>query len=405
MYRKVKESQTLLINQQTKKLIEEGKQVVKFGFGQSPFLPPEPVIEALRQAAHRKEYSSSTGDIVLREKISKFHYDHNGLKVDPDHMLLAPGSKILLFNILMSFNKADVFIPMPSWVTYAPQAEIAGHDIIKVPTSFDEKWRVTPEALRACASQKKQRASILILNYPGNPDGLSYTEEELKALAEVARELDLLVVSDEIYGLLDHKNEHRSFVEFYPEKTITTTGLSKWCGAGGWRFGAAFLYEGIEKEFKQALIGISSETYSCAPVPVQEAAKVAYEDYAALTGYLNNQRQILKTVSHHATEKLNEANINVHAPTGGFYQFLDFTPHTDSLRERGITDANQLCSAILNEAQVALLPSNAFGFAADTLATRLAFVDFDTTQSSFDLHKEGKNVVTGIASICNWVNN
>ena len=110
-----------------------------------------------------------------------------------------------------------------------------------------------------------------------------------------------------------------------PERTITTTGLSKWCGGGGWRFGAAFLYENIEPEFKQVLIGIGSETYSCAPAPVQMAAKVAYQNYDDTLEYLSKQTNILKQIGNYCSEQLNASKARVHAPEGGFYLFLDFS--------------------------------------------------------------------------------
>ncbi len=112
MYRQVEESQTFLINTQSKNLTAQNKKVIKFGFGQSPFLPPKSVMIALESAVHHKEYSSVQGDLELRENMVQFHKAHNGLQVAPENILIAPGSKILIYNILMSFKKADVFIPL-----------------------------------------------------------------------------------------------------------------------------------------------------------------------------------------------------------------------------------------------------------------------------------------------------
>jgi aspartate aminotransferase len=246
-------------------MASQNKRIIKFGFGQSPFFPPADVLEAFKNAVHHKEYSSVQGDLKLRELMAKFNYDHNGLEVDPDNILIAPGSKILLFCILMAFENADVFTPTPAWVSYAPQAKLIGHNVIKLPTSFEKRWRINSESTNCAMLSKKHKPSILILNYPGNPDGLTYSEEQLIDIASAARKHNISVISDEIYVLLNHNHTHLSFASYYPERTITTTGLSKWCGAGSWRLGAAFLYKNIEPEFKQALIGICSETYSCAP--------------------------------------------------------------------------------------------------------------------------------------------
>lgn len=405
MFRKVQESQTLLINTETKRLIANKEKVTKFGFGQSPFLPPKKVMKTLSLSAHRKEYSSIQGDPVLRQRISQFHNDHNGLEIAAENIIVAPGSKILLFNILLAFEKADVYIPAPSWVSYAPQVKLAGHNIIYLPTSYEERWRISSKTMKAATKQKKHETTIIILNYPGNPDGLSYNEAELQDLAEEARAQEMLVISDEIYGLLDHNNNHKSFALYYPERTITTTGLSKWCGAGGWRFGAALLYNNIEPEFRKALIGIGSETYSCAPMPVQAAASTAYSSYNGIKEYLDNQLSILKTIGNYCAEKLNAANIRVHPPDGGFYLFADFSPHKKRLSACGVTTSAQLCNRLLSETSVALLPASAFGFSEELLAVRLAYVDFQPPEVNevFTMDSHGAMVVAGIESIINWI--
>lgn len=405
MYREIEESQTLLINTQSKDLELQHKKIIKFGFGQSPFMPPKEVLEALKNSVNHKEYTSVQGDLDLRINISQFHKVHNGLKVLPENILTAPGSKILIFNILVSFKEADVFIAKPSWVSYAPQVKLAGHNLIKMETSFEERWRICPKTIRDAAKNKKTQVSIMILNFPGNPDGLTYTENELKELAKVAKELNILVISDEIYGLLDHNNEHKSFVNYYPERTITTTGLSKWCGAGGWRFGAAFLYDNVEPEFKQALIGIGSETYSCASTPVQMAAKVAYQNYNKSQQYLSMQTKILKQVGNYCAKRLNACGVRVHEPTGGFYLFPDFSMLKEKLYIKGIKSSNDLCLQLLQKTGVALLPASAFGFNPSYLAARLAYVDFQEPKANdaFDLEVHGPNIVLGIDKICEWI--
>jgi aspartate aminotransferase len=407
MYRHIQESQTLLINTQSKKLVSQNKKIIKFGFGQSPFLPPKIVMEALKNAVAHKEYSSVQGDPGLRGHISDFHSAHNGLQISPDNILVAPGSKILIYTILVAFRKADVFIPSPSWVSYEPQTNLAGHNSIKLSTTYDQKWRITPGTILNAAKNKKYDASILILNYPGNPDGLTYTADELQAIAEVARKLDILVISDEIYGLLDHSNNHFSFANHYPEKTITTTGLSKWCGAGGWRLGAAMLYENIDPDFKRALIGIASETYSCAPMPVQIAAKTAYGKFSDSMAYIEKQIDIYKTVGNFCADKMNACDLIVHPPEGGFYLFPVFSKHKEQLRKSGVTTSTELCNKLLSDTGVALLPGTAFGFTEDYLAARLAYVDFEEPlpNKRFDLERDAANTVDGIHLIEQWISN
>ncbi len=405
MYREVEESQTLLINSQTKELIRQDKEIFQFGFGQSPFMPPANVQLALQNAVKHKEYSSVQGDQELRENISTFHNAHNGLKVERDNVVVAPGSKILIFNILLAFEKADVFIPAPAWVSYGPQAKLAGHHIIKLSTSFEDRWRVTPQVIHEAVSSKHFKPSVLILNYPGNPDGLTYSETELSELAKTVSKYNMLVVSDEIYGLLDHHNVHLSFANYYPQRTITTTGLSKWCGAGGWRFGAALISKGIEASFKQTLLGIGSETYSCAAVPVQMAARVAYESYDSIKPFIHRQTQILKEIGTYCSGVLEKCNIRVHPPQGAFYLFLDFSLFHESLKKKGIHTSNELCSRLLNDTGVVLLPSVAFGFNADFFGARLAYVDFDepATTEIFLVKDQCPRIIKGIEALCQWI--
>jgi aspartate aminotransferase len=405
MYREVEQSQTLLINTQSKQLESQNKKIYKFGFGQSPFLPPKKVIKSLKKAARRKDYSSVQGDPELRQYISTFHAKYNGLKSNPDNILVAPGSKILIYNILMSYEAADVMIAAPSWVSYAPQAKLAGHNLIKLKTSFKDRWRISPSHLIEGAKSKKHGPSILIINYPGNPDGLSYTKSELKALAKMVKELNILVISDEIYGLLEHENAHKSFATFCPENTITTSGLSKWCGAGGWRLGLAMLPDSVDPKFKQALIGIGSETYSCAATPVQEAAKTAYGNFKDSMQYVKKQNKVLKLIGNYCADQLSRAGVNVHSPAGGFYLFVDFSPFQKKMRKQGIHSSNELCEKLLLSTGVVLLPASAFGFKKEFLAARLAYVDFEdpSAKESFQLKEDCPKIVEGIQALTQWI--
>ncbi len=193
----------------------------------------------------RKEYSSVQGDLELRELISDLHIMYNGLISNPGNVLVVPGSKILIYNILLAHHSADVLLSGPSWVSYEPQVNMRKPNPIRIPTNYEGRWRISPESLQKAILKKKCQQTALILNYPGNPDGLTYSKVQLKEIAEIACLYNILIISDEIYGLLDHRSSHQSLANLHPENTITTTGLSKWCGAGGWRLEVALLSEGI----------------------------------------------------------------------------------------------------------------------------------------------------------------
>ena len=406
MFKKVKESQTLLINRTSLERKSKGLKTYKFGFGQSPFLPPDGVTKALIKNAKRKEYTDVQGDRELREQIAQFHFRQNGIITDPENILVAPGSKILIYTVLAAIKKADVLISIPSWVSYQPQVKLAGHNPIKITTTYNERWRITPSGLAGALKNKKYGATVLIINYPGNPDGLSYTKSELEELAEVVRRKNIIVISDEIYGLLSFGVSHISFATLYPERTITTTGLSKWCGAGGWRMGVALLHLGIEPEFKKALIGIASETYSCAPTPMQMAAIRAYQKSERIDIYLKYQNQILRSVAKFCYIQLLASNVKLHEPEGGFYLYPDFSNYQDAFTRRDINSSKELCDHILQECGVAMLPGEAFGMKKCWTA-RLSFVDFEEPNfgEEFVLTKHAKRIVEGINALKEWLKN
>ena len=376
---RVGQSRTLSLNEQCRRLEQAGQQVYRFGLGESPFLPPPRVRGALQAASHRKDYTEVAGLPELRGKIAAFHTEIDGRPISAEQILVAPGSKPLLYSLMFAFRRAIVFLPAPGWVSYAPQAQLAGHATVRIPATFQERWRLTPAALDDALSRhgKSDRHKLMVLNYPGNPEGLTYSRAELEALAKVCREHGLWVISDEIYSLLHHQGGHISLASIYPERTLVTTGLSKWCGAGGWRLGALILPPDAPAELQAALVGLASEIYSCAPVPIQAAALSAYELDAELYEYLAGQRRILAAIGQVIHTALVGHGIRAHPPQGGFYLLLDFSPFAESLAKRGLTADRWLCERLLAETGVALLPGSAFGISPDALTARLAYVDFD----------------------------
>lgn len=378
-FRRIGQSGTLSLNEKCALLEQAGRSVCKFGFGESPFLPLGRVRQALQAASCRKDYTAVAGLPELRGKIAAFHCEADGYPIAAEQVLVAPGSKPLIYSLMHAFSQAIVFLPAPGWLSYAPQARLAGHEVALIPSSHQERWRLAPAALDEILSRHSQtdRHKIAVLNYPGNPDGLTYSRAELEALADVFSKHGVWVISDEIYALLHHQGRHISLASIYPQRTLVTTGLSKWCGAGGWRLGALILPSDAPDGLYDALVGLASEIYSCASVPIQAAALSAYELDAELHRYLTGQRQILAAIGQTIHAALVERGLRAHPPQGGFYLLLDFSPFAESLAGRAIVTDRQLCEGLLEDSGVALLPGSAFGLPADALTARLAYVDFD----------------------------
>lgn len=408
----VAKSGTFTINEKSKELEQAGRRIYRFGFGESPFPPPSRVRLALERACQRSEYTDVAGMPALREKIAAFHHEVDGYPVSPEQVLVTPGTKPLLHNIMQAFQAADVFLPEPSWVSYAPQAQLARHRVHRIPTSFACRWRATPQALEDAVDRAGDsgKPRLMVLNYPGNPDGLTYSRAELEALAAVMRSHGIWVISDEIYALLDHCGGHVSLARIYPERTLVTTGLSKWCGAGGWRLGALIMPPAAPAALREALIGLGSETYSCAAAPIQMAALTAYELDADLHRSLAAQRRILAAIGARIHGKLIQVGLRVHPPQGAFYMLLDFSPFAETLARRGIRTDDTLCQRLLEDCGVALLPGGNFGLPKTALTARLAYVEFDGEaalhglrdfQACIDEHSA--KMLEGIAQMAAWL--
>ncbi len=373
--RSLDESATLAINEESGKLTREGRRIYRLGLGQSPFPVPEPVVAALREHAHEKDYLPVKGLPELRKAVADYHSRAEGIDCRPSDILIGPGSKELMFIVQLTYY-GDLVIPTPSWVSYAPQAHIIGRNISWVPTRAENDWRLTPEELDRICSDDPTRPRIIILNYPSNPTGDSYTDEELRELAYVARKYRVVLLSDEIYGELHHSGEHTSIARYYPEGTIISAGLSKWAGAGGWRLGT-FAFPPSLGWLRDAMAVVASETYTSTSAPIQFAAIPAFEGGPEIEAYLAGSRAVLRALGQHIHRQLVAAGLAVTTPSGGFYLFPDFHAHKDRLAARGIRDSQALCRKLLDEAGVAVLPGEAFGRPPEELTCRLAYVNFD----------------------------
>lgn len=408
-------SATLRINERSHQLIREGKRIFKLGLGQSPFPVPGVVENELKQNAFQKDYLPVLGLESLRQVVADYYARTQGLGFAKDNVMIGPGSKELMF-ILQLVYYGDLVIPTPSWVSYAPQAHIIGRHIHWLETEAKNNWKVTPESIDKLCQSDCERPRLIILNYPSNPHGYTYCAEELEAIANVARKYKMLVLSDEIYGEIHFAGQHVSIARFYPEGTIVSGGLSKWCGAGGWRLGT-FAFPSNLVWLKDAMATVASETYTSTSAPIQYAAVRAFQGGIEIEHYLCQSRRILSRLSQTLVSKLNQAGFDIAPTEGGFYLFLDFVHFTAGLLVKGVQSSLELCEQLLNETGVALLPGEAFGRPPQELTVRIAFVDFDGARAlaaANQVPSEGSlpdnfsetycfNCVAAIDAICQWV--
>jgi aspartate aminotransferase len=296
---KLKESSTLVINEKSKDLIKQGKKVYQFGFGQSPFPVPEKIVEALKNHAHRKEYLPIQGLSELREAISNDLKKKTGNNYPKENILITPGSKEAMLLMHIAF-RGEIIIPAPGWVSYEPQAQIGLNKVHWLETSRINNWFPTGDEFEKKIKKiGKNKNLIFILNSPNNPSGAVC--RNLEELAKVARKYKIIVLSDEIYTDLTFKSNYNSISKYYPELTFITGGLSKWCGAGGWRLGFLAVPNKLT-EFLSSLKSLASESYSTVNTPTQFAAVEAYS--GNYDDYKNKVKSILNAIGSYVYNNL-----------------------------------------------------------------------------------------------------
>lgn len=407
-------SATLAINERSASLRAEGREVLRLGLGQSPFPVPDCVREELEARAGEKDYLPVRGLASLREAVAAWHQRKQGIERGVESILIGPGSKELMF-ILQTVFDADLLLPLPSWVSYAPQAQLAGRRVRWLPTDLvGNGGRLDPDVLAKACEEDPRRSRLLLLNYPCNPTGMTLGDDLLREIAAVARRFGVVVLSDEIYGEVHHEGEHRSIAAHYPEGTIVSGGLSKWCGAGGWRLGTFSMPPELRK-LTDAMAVVASETFTSVSAPIQYAAIRAYEGGEEIERYLSLSRCVLKELGQGIAARMRAVDIRVGDPEGGFYLMPDFSSHSERFVEAGITTAGELCERLLQDTGVAMLPGSCFGYPDSQLKARLAFVDFDgSTALEESGRSDGKlgdeflkihcgRVIEAIERTCRWV--
>ena len=374
----LKPSSTLLMNEETKKLEKEGKQIFKFGFGQSPFQIPEDVVNELKKNSHQNKYLPMQGLSELRDAVALYTSNKKGNNYKADNVIIGPGSKELMFLLHILFD-GDVILPAPSWVSYAPQAIIGRNKVHWIETKRENNWFPTGEEIEQVISKNKNKNYLLFLNSPNNPSGQIC--ENLDEIATVANKNNLIILSDEIYSELSFDTGFKSISNFCPEKTIISTGLSKWCGAGGWRLGYFIIPDSL-KVIKNKLKVLASETFSSVSAPIQYAAISAYQnDHSS---YIRNSSNILKNVGEYVYENLKSNNVIISKPKGGFYLMPEFV-------NKNFSTSSEMCKTILKDTGVALLPGSDFGCSEKKMLARLSFTDFDGFSFMNDI-KKNKNI-------------
>ncbi len=396
----LKPSATLRINEETKKLESQGKKIFKFGFGQSPFQIPKDIVDELKNNAYQNKYLPMQGLSELRLSISKYINNKKKYNYVSENVIIGPGTKELMFLLHVLFD-GDVILPVPSWVSYAPQAIVGRNKIHWLETTSSNNWFPTAESLEKIISKNKNKNYLLFLNSPNNPSGQICSN--LEEISIVAKKNNLVILSDEIYSELSFKKDFKSIANYCPEKTIISNGMSKWCGAGGWRLGFFIIPESLN-EIKNSLKTLASETFSSVSAPVQYAAIAAYENNH--DEYIDNSKNILKAVGEYVYDNLKSNKVSINKPEGGFYLMPEFSNETFS-------DSNEMCGNLLKHTGISLLPGSVFGFSKKKMTARLSFTDFNGQEFMKNISQSQKidqnvllkyapKIIEGVEKLKNW---
>lgn len=372
-------SPTLAINETIARYRAEGRTIMHMGFGESPFPVPEKLAAALRDHAGAKSYLAAAGLPALRTAVAGYYEHKNGLNAADYDVLIAPGSKLALYALQMAI-KGDLIMPVPSWVSYEPQAGMIGHKVIKISADLSQgDYRIDPQALRAVIREARAaglQPGKIILNSPNNPTGLTMPAANMQEIAHICRAENIFIISDEIYGFTGFDGAPASIAAYAPEQTVITSGLSKHLSLGGWRIGIALVPRSISGLFER-LGHIASETWSCVPAPIQQAATYAYSGDEELERHITACTAIHGHINRHIAAGLRALGVIAPAPQGAFYNYPDFTPHRAALNAAGIRTSRDLANCLINEYNLATLPGLAFGAPEESLTLRLAGCDYD----------------------------
>lgn len=359
--RQLTASVTLGLSERAKQLAREGIKIIDLSVGEpdldTPALIKQSGIKAIRQGFTK--YTPTAGIPELRQAIAQKLKDDNGLLYTPDEIVVSCGAKHAIFNALYALcNPGDeVIIPVPYWVSYPEQVKACGARGIFIKPAETERLKLDPAQL---ARKISRHTKVLILNSPNNPSGTVYQKPELAAIARIALQHNLFIISDEIYEKLVYPPaQHLSIASLgrkIKELTIVVNGVSKAYAMTGWRIG----YAAGPRPLMQAIARFQGHLTSNPNSMAQYAALAALK-YGAPA--CRKMVRIFKTRRDYVLARLKQMPyLKCHEPQGAFYLFPDITClMNQSYQHQKISDAYSLSELLLQCAQIAVVPGNAFG--------------------------------------------
>ncbi|MDP2173850.1 MAG: pyridoxal phosphate-dependent aminotransferase [Candidatus Cloacimonadaceae bacterium] len=357
----IKPSPTLTLSAKAKEMKDAGIDVINFGVGEPDFNTPDYIKNSAHKAidANFTRYTANAGIIELRKAICAKLKRDNNLDYDPKQILVSPGAKASIVNILIAVcdNYDQILLPKPYWVSYPYQAMLADAEPVYIPTTEASLYKIKPESLEY-AIRENPCAKVLIMNSPSNPTGTVYSREELTAIADVCIKHNILVISDEIYERLVYDGiEHVSIASVRPEMkelTVVINGVSKAYAMTGWRLG----YAAGPLHIISAAGRVQEHATSCVNSITQKACVTALEEEDDTIEYMRGEFEKRRNYLYDELCKI--PHITCFKPQGAFYIMPNIEWYLKNNR-LGINDADKFCEVLLDKYHVALVAGGSFG--------------------------------------------
>lgn len=359
---KIAPSTTTVLNERAMNMRREGLDVLNFAVGEPDFPTPDHIKEAGIEAIRENitKYTPAVGTLDLKEAICGKLLRDNGLTYQPSQIAASSGGKNVLYNLLFVLcdEGDEVLVPAPYWVSYPEMVKLAGGEPVILETGTDAGFKITPAQLRSAITPKTK---ALMLNTPSNPTGMVYTREELSAIAEIALETGIYVISDELYEkILYDGMTHDSIAAVHPQmidRTLIVNGLSKAYAMTGWRLG----YAAGPQDVIDMFIKFQGQTV------MHPSAITQHAGIAALTGpedFLPPMTASFKQRRDYILKRFDGMDgVTCIKPGGAFYVFPDLSAFTGCHTPDGdrIDGSLDLAMYLLDAYQVVAVPGIAFG--------------------------------------------
>jgi aspartate aminotransferase len=331
----------------------EGKNIISFTVGEPDFDTPKHIVEAAKKALDegKTRYLDAPGLPALREAIAERSKRDNGIPCESSNVLITPTKQAIFETILATVNEGDeVIMPDPSWVTYEPCVQLAGGKAVPVRTTEENEWRLTPEAVAKLITPKTK---MILFNSPSNPCGAVETHDDIKGLADLAKDHNLLVLSDEVYEKIIFDGLKHYSIAAEPgmmDRTITISGFSKTYAMTGWRLGWLIapkpIFKGINKIQQHSIThAVSFAQYGglAAMTGPEEPVKMMVKEFQERRDLIT---KLMKDIPQLKCDK----------PKGAFYAFPRYENKMKS---------EEFALYLMDKAEVAVTGGAAFGAAGE----------------------------------------